>query len=90
MSTDLKTLLKLRVPFIVQIGQRKLPLDDVLSLGPGAILELDKNADEPLSLLINNKSVGNGEAVKVGESFGVRIQSLVTAEERVEALGGNA
>ncbi|QDU71728.1 FliM/FliN family flagellar motor switch protein [Mucisphaera calidilacus] len=88
MATDVTTLLKLRVPFIVRIGKRKFPLDDILSLGPGAILELEKSADDPLNLLINNKDVGAGVAVKVGENFGVRIKELATAEERVEALAG--
>ncbi|WP_428386275.1 FliM/FliN family flagellar motor switch protein [Mucisphaera sp.] len=89
MATDVKTLLKLRVPFIVEVGRQKLPLDDILSLGPGAILELSKSADDHLSLLINNKVVGDGSAVKVGENFGVRIENLATARERAEALAAD-
>ncbi|MEQ9455571.1 MAG: FliM/FliN family flagellar motor switch protein [Phycisphaeraceae bacterium] len=87
MATDVKTLLRLKVPFIVEIGRKRFPLDDILSLGPGAILELDKSADGSLALLVNNKKVGDGEAVKVGENFGVRIEKLATAAERIEALG---
>jgi flagellar motor switch protein FliN/FliY len=87
MPTDLKTILKLRVPVIVQVGQRSMPLDDILALGPGAIVELTKSAEEELDLLVNNKQIGRGTAVKVGENFGIRITKIGTPRQRVEALG---
>lgn len=87
MPTDLQTILRLTVPVIVQVGRRKLPMDDVLALGPGAILELPKAAEEDLELLVNNKVVGKGTAVKVGENFGIRITAIGTARQRVEAMG---
>ncbi len=86
MPTDLKTILQLTVPVIVQVGERRLPVDDVLALGPGAILELNKSSDSELSLLVNNKPVASGLAVKVGENFGLRITVIGSARERVEAL----
>ncbi len=85
---ELKTILKLQVPVIVQIGSRSLPIDDVLALGPGAIVELQKNSEENLELLVNNKAIGSGQAVKVGENFGIRITSIGSAEQRVRALAG--
>lgn len=87
MATEIETILKLTVPVIVTIGQRKLSLEDVLALGPGAIVELAKSAEQPLDLLVNNKPVGQGAAVKVAENFGIRIDSIVTQSQRVEALG---
>ena len=87
MSTDIQTILKLRVPVIVSIGERKMTLDDVLSLRPGAILELAKGNEDPLALMVNNKSVGHGSAVKVGENFGIKVESVGTATQRIEALG---
>jgi flagellar motor switch protein FliN/FliY len=87
MPTDLKTILKLSVPVIVQVGQRSMPLDDILALGPGAIVELTKSAEEELDLLVNNKQIGRGTAVKVGENFGIRITKIGTPRQRVEALG---
>ncbi len=86
MPTDLRTILDLTVPVIVQIGQRRLAIEDVLSLSPGSILELPKHADEPLELLINNKKIGVGEAVKVGENFGIRIMSIGSARSRIKAM----
>jgi flagellar motor switch protein FliN/FliY len=86
--TDLRTIMKLRVPVIVQVGQRRAPLQDILGLGPGAIFELGKSSEDDLELLINNKVIGRGAAVKVGENFGIRINSIGDAKERVGALGG--
>lgn len=87
MPTERQTILKLTVPLIVQVGERNLPLDDVLALGPGAILKLYKSADESLDLMVNNKLIGKGMAVKVGENFGIRITSIGTTRELVEAMG---
>jgi flagellar motor switch protein FliN/FliY len=88
MATDLSTILKLHVPVIVQIGRRTTDLNAILALGPGAILELNKPADAELELLVNNKAVGTGLAVKVGENFGLRIESIGSAKDRVAALAG--
>jgi flagellar motor switch protein FliN/FliY len=87
-ATDFKTILNLTVPMIVRIGHRKLPLSEVLALGPGSIIELSKSADETLDLQVNNKSVGTGSAVKVGENFGIRIAEINSARSRAEALVG--
>ncbi len=87
MSPELETILKLQVPVIVQIGERRIPLDDVLALGPGAILELGKSSDADLDLLVNNKVIGRGQAVKVGENFGIRIRSISTPQQIVRAMG---
>ena len=87
MATDLRTILRLHVPVIVQIGRRALPMGDVLSLGPGAIVELSKSAEEELDLLVNNKPVGKGVAVKVGENFGIKITRIGSPADRVAAMG---
>ncbi len=86
MATELSTLLKLRVPVIVQIGRRAMTLDNVLALGPGALIELDKPADDPLDLLVNNKPIATGSAVKVGENFGIRVHEVTPPRTRVQAL----
>ncbi len=89
MPRDLHAILKLRVPVIVRLGERRMALDDVLALGPGAIVELPKPADQPLDLMVNNKAIGKGVAVKVGENFGLRVASIGDAQSRVAALTGN-
>jgi flagellar motor switch protein FliN/FliY len=87
MPTDLQTILRLSVPVIVQVGERFLPMDDVLALGPGAILELTKSSEDELELLVNNKVIAKGVAVKVGENFGIRITTIGSPTERVTAMG---
>lgn len=86
MATDIKTILKIHVPLVVEIGRRNMSLDNVLRLGPGAILELDKSSEENLDLMINNIPVGQGQAMKVGENFGVRIVDIGSAQKRLSAM----
>ena len=88
MSTDLKTIVKLEVPVIVRVGERYATMEEILKLGPGAILEMQKSAEDELTLLVNNKPIGTGEAVKVGENFGIRVTSIGTPAERVRAMAG--
>lgn len=85
---EVERILKLKVPVIVRLGEKKLPLSDVLQLAHGAILELGKSSDASLHLLVNNKVIGEGEAVKVGEHFGLRITGIGDVRQRVSALGG--
>lgn len=86
-TTDIETLLKLTVPVIVQVGKREMEMDDVLALAPGAILELNRSSESELDLLVNNKAIGRGTAVKVGENFGIRIVSIDSPKQVVEAMG---
>ena len=88
MAPDLKAALRLEVPVIVRLGQRPMALGEVIGLAPGAIVELPKNAEAELDLLVNNKQIGTGTAVKVGENFGLRISYIGDVRERIEALGG--
>lgn len=88
MPADLGAILKLEVPLIVHIGQRMMPVKDVLALGPGAIIELPKLADDQLEILVNNKPIGQGVAVKVGENFGVRVTFVGDMRQRIRAMGG--
>lgn len=88
MSADVNAILALEIPLIVEIAGRRMPLAETVNLTHGAIIEFPKNADSELRVLINNKAVGAGHAVKVGENFGVRITQLGPVSERVEALAG--
>lgn len=87
-STDLRSILKLEVPLIVQIASRRMSMREVANLAPGAIIELPKAADEELEVIVSNRQVGFGTAVKVGENFGVRITYVGDLNQRIAALGG--
>jgi len=84
---DVQSILSLRVPVIVRLGHRTMKLNEVLNLAPGGIIDLPKDANEPLDLMINNKPIGVGTAVKIGEHFGLRVSAVGDTAERIRALG---
>jgi flagellar motor switch protein FliN len=86
MSADVTALKKLEVPVIVLLGQRRMHVREVLNFSIGTIIELPKNADADLELLVNNKPIGLGRAVKVGENFGLRLVYVGDLKHRLEAL----
>jgi flagellar motor switch protein FliN/FliY len=88
MANDLARILRLEVPLIVQIAERRMPLSEVTALTHGSIIELPKQIDEELDVLVNNSRIGSGRAVKVGENFGVRMTQVGAVTDRVAALGG--
>jgi flagellar motor switch protein FliN/FliY len=76
MTTDNSPILDLEVPLIVQIASRSMAIRDVVELEHGSIIEFPRSADEELQILVNNKIVGHGTAVKVGENFGISISAI--------------
>jgi flagellar motor switch protein FliN len=86
-KTELDRILKLQVPIIVRLAERKLNVHEVMRLGVGAIIEFSKSSDTPLELMVNNKVIGQGEAVKVAENFGLRITQIGDAKQIAAALG---
>jgi flagellar motor switch protein FliN/FliY len=89
MARDVNTILKLRVPVIVRLAERRMSVQEVLGWGPGSIIEMTKNADDDLDLMVNNKQIGQGSAVKIGENFGLRVTGVHEPAERIQALSGN-
>lgn len=80
--------LRTRVPLIVTLAQKKESAAKVLQFGPGSIIEFDQSCDEPLQISVNNLPIGAGEAVKVGDHFGLRVLSIASVSERAAKLGG--
>jgi flagellar motor switch protein FliN len=87
-QADLRRILHMEVPVIVKLAERTLTVSEVMRLGTGAIIEFFKASDEPLELLINNKAIGVGEAVKVGENFGLKISQIGDVRQIIQSLGG--
>src|SRR5580692_9659485 len=87
---ELQRILRLQVPVIVKLAERKLQLSEVMRLGVRAIIEFIKSSDEPLELLINNKVIAVGEAVKVGENFGLRIRQVGDMKQLIASLSGES
>jgi flagellar motor switch protein FliN/FliY len=70
----------------VELGRTKMVVNDLLNLGQGSVIELNKLAGEPMEVLVNDKLVARGEAVVVNEKFGVRLTDIISPSERVEQL----
>ena len=85
---ELDRILRLEVPLIVKLADRTLTLAEVMRLGPGAIIEFFKSSDEPLELLVNNKTIAIGETVKVGENFGLKITQIGDVKQVIKSMGG--
>ncbi len=82
----LDLLLDVPLDVSVELGRCRMTIQDLLALGPGAIVELDKVAGEPLDVLINDRLVARGEAVVVNDKFGIRITDIVSPQERIARL----
>ena len=66
-------LLKIRVPVQVTLAAQRKSIQEIIDLGPGAIVKFNKTCDEPLELCVGERLIATGEVVKVGDKFGVRI-----------------
>jgi len=82
----LDMLLDVPLDVSVELGRCRMTIQDLLALAPGAVIELDKVAGEPLDILINDRLVARGEAVVVNDMFGVRITDIVSPQERIARL----
>jgi len=65
-----------------------MPVAEVMRLAVGAIVEFGKSADDDLELMVNNKLIGMGSAVKVGENFGIKISKIGPIKDTIKKLGG--
>ena len=65
----------------VELGRTSIPVREILQLGPGSIVELDKLAGEPVDILVNGKLIARGEVVVVDENFGVRVTEIASQTE---------
>jgi len=90
MGTDIKSILAFEVPLVVVLGERSQSIHDIRNWVPGSIIELGKEADEDLEIRINNRAVGSGSAVKIGENFGIQVHYVGDPLHRIEAMGPEA
>jgi len=84
---ELRRILHINVPIIVCLAERTMKMSEIIRLTTGAIIEFEKSADDDLEMCINNKRIGQGQAVKVSENFGLRITDIATVRDKIAALG---
>ena len=85
---DLQRILSLAVPVMVNLAEQDMPVRKVLEFKPGSIIEFEQPFDADLALVVANRRIGMGQAVKVGENFGLRITQIGDIDETIQALGG--
>lgn len=85
-AQNISLLMDVQLTLTVELGRTKQLVKDVLGLGEGSIIELDKLAGEPVDLLVNNKLIAKGEVVVIDENFGVRVTDIVSPSERLTKI----
>lgn len=84
---ELARILKVRVPVIVQLATRRMPVAAIRKFATGAIIEFEKSLEEDLDLLINNHLVGRGMCIKIGDNFGLWITEVANTKQRIRSMG---
>jgi len=85
-ANQLDFILDIPLELSVELGRTKMLVNNLLQLGQGSIVELNKLAGEPLEVYINRKLIARGEVVVVNEKFGVRLTDIITPMDRVKSL----
>lgn len=85
-KANLDMLLDIGLQVTVELGRAKMSIRDVLGLGPGTVVELNRVAGEPVDVLINGKPIAKGEVVVIGDMFGVRVTDIIPPAQRVESM----
>ncbi|HEB57569.1 MAG TPA: flagellar motor switch protein FliN, partial [Gammaproteobacteria bacterium] len=85
-ETNLDVILDIPVTLSMEIGRTELPINSLLQLNQGSVVELDRLAGEPMDVLINGTLIAHGEVVVINEKFGIRLTDVVSPAERVKKL----
>ncbi len=84
--SNISLLMDVPMQLTVELGRTKMLVKEILSLGEGSIIELDKLAGEPVDLLVNNRLIAKGEVVVIDENFGVRVTDIINPAERLAGI----
>jgi flagellar motor switch protein FliN/FliY len=88
-GTNIDILLDMDVPVVVTIGQAEIPIQQLLQLGPGSVLKLDKPVDAPADLYLQDTKFANGSIVVVDGKFAVRIKEILGTDASAAATKNN-
>ncbi len=83
-EVNLNMIMDVSVTLALEVGRAQMSVRELLQLAPGAIVELDRTAGEPLDVLVNGVRVARGEVVVINDKFGIRLTDVVSATERME------
>ncbi len=86
-ASSMDLLLDIPLEITAELGRTRMIINDLLQLGQGSVIELNKLAGEPLEILVNQKLIARGEVVVVNEKFGIRLTDIISPLERIKQLG---
>ena len=81
-----QSLFKIKVPVSVNLASHKQSVQEIIELVPGSIIKFDKSCDGLLELVVGDQAIAEGEVVKVGDKFGLRVQNMILPQERFIAI----
>ena len=84
--SNLKLIMDVPLQVTVELGSSKMRIKEILELGVGSVIELDKLASEPVDVYVNGRLIAKGEVVVIDETFGIKITDIVSPIERVNNL----
>jgi flagellar motor switch protein FliN len=84
---NVNMLLDVELEITVELGKKNMLISEILKIGKGSIIELQKSAGEPLDILVNGRKLAEGEVVVVDDHFGIRITQLASPRDRLKSLG---
>jgi flagellar motor switch protein FliN len=85
--SSMELLLDIPLEITAELGRTRMIINDLLQLGQGSVIELNKLAGEPLEILVNQRLIARGEVAVVNEKFGIRLTDIISPLERVKQLG---
>ncbi len=85
-ESNLNVILDIPVTLSMEVGRTEVPIQDLLALNRGSVVELDRVAGEPMDVLINGTLIAHGEVVIINEKFGIRLTDVISPAERVRKL----
>jgi flagellar motor switch protein FliN/FliY len=85
-AKDINFILDIPLEVTVVIGRTKILVQELLQLGQGSVVALEKLAGEPMEVYVNDRLIGRGEVVVVNERFGIRLTDIISPAERVRQL----
>lgn len=85
-ESNLNVILDIPVTLSMEVGRTEVPIQDLLALNRGSVVELDRIAGEPMDVLINGTLIAHGEVVIINEKFGIRLTDVISPAERVRKL----
>ncbi len=86
-TADISMILDIPVTLSMEIGQTRISISELLKLSRDSVIELQRMADEPMDVLVNGTLVAHGEAVVVGDRFGIRLTDVISPQERLKKFG---